>query len=250
METYEEGSVAASADSSMVPPSGAAPLAAAQADAASGASQPAGAQANAEEASPASDGADVARVTARTAGVAAEGECKRIVLDVQSISRQLSNTNKAKLDSIAAGPLTGDALQAFAIAVPTTKPLSIFNAATWSACFTEFFFGDCTPRLERRPVPVSVEELFGALVVREELEYHLEADEDVYKARARSRFDDPEMIAIFGDTLRRMLTLQCVGAAFDRQGFEADVKLIAGLSTDDLVQVAAANTACPRGSTQ
>ena len=242
METCEEGSMAAS--------SGAAQPAAAQADAPSGASQPAGTQADAEEASPASDEADIARVSARTAAVAAQGECKRIVLDVQSIIRQLSKTNKAKLDSIAAGPLTGDALQAFAIAVPTTKPLSIFNAATWSACFTEFFFGDCTPRLERRPVPVSVEELFGALVVREELEYQLEADQDVYKARARSRFDDPEMIAIFGDTLRRMLTLQMVGAAFDRQGFEADVKLIAGLSTDDLVQAAAANTACAGGSAQ
>ena len=119
-------------------------------------------------------------VPARTTAVAAEGECRRIVLDVQTIMRQLSKTNKAKLDDIAAGPLSGDALQSFALGVPTTKPLSIFNAATWSACFTEFFYGDCTPRLERRPVYVSVEELFAALSVREELQYHLETDEEAY----------------------------------------------------------------------
>ena len=70
---------------------------------------------------------------------------------------------------------------------------------------------------------VSVEELFGALLVGEELEHRLDADEDVYNARPRSRFNDPAMICMFGDVLRRMLTLQMVAAAFDREGFEDDV---------------------------
>ena len=47
-----------------------------------------------------------------------------------------------------------------------------------------------------------------------------------------------------------MLTLQMVGAAFDREGFENDVKLIAELSSEDLVQVAAGNFGSAGGPAQ
>ena len=36
-----------------------------------------------------------------------------------------------------------------ALAVPANKPLSVFEAATYPACFTEFFYGDCAPFLKR-----------------------------------------------------------------------------------------------------
>ena len=64
------------------------------------------------------------------------------------------------------------------------------------------------------------------LLVRDELEYHRDTGENVYKARPRSRFDDSELICIFVDVLWRMRTLQMVSAAFDGQRFEDDVKLI------------------------
>ena len=47
-----------------------------------------------------------------------------------------------------------------------------------------------------------------------------------------------------------MMTLQMVGAAFDREGFEADIKLIAGLTTEDLLQITAINSGNAGGHAQ
>ena len=82
---------------------------------------------------------------------------------------------------------------------------------TWPKCFVEFFYGDAVPNMKERgkkgtgTVHVSVEELFGWLQDREELEYHLPSDTVPYKARATSRFDTPEFTAIFGSVLRHAL---------------------------------------------
>jgi len=75
---------------------------------------------------------------------------------------------------------------------------------------------------------------------REELEYHLEADnsEEPYKAPMRSRFDDPEFVALFADILRRMATMQSVSAALRREGFEKDEKAIASVTSEEVFQSA------------
>ena len=75
---------------------------------------------------------------------------------------------------------------------------------------------------------VSHEDIFRALLLREELEYHLQTDNPnaPYTAHGKSRFDTPESCCVFGDNVRRMKMLQAVNAAFERQGFEEDVCLI------------------------
>ncbi len=55
-------------------------------------------------------------------------------------------------------------------------------------------------------------------------------------AAPRNRFDTSEFCCFFGDTLRRMRTLQSVRAAFDRPGFQRDLHLISNLTADDFVQ--------------
>ena len=45
------------------------------------------------------------------------------------------------------------------------------------------------------------------LLRREELEYALEDDEEVYVAAAGSRWDNPQVTAMFADTIRRQKLL-------------------------------------------
>ena len=82
--------------------------------------------------------------------------------------------------------------------MPSGKPMSTLHAATLPAAYVEFQFGDCVPFLDR-PKKVACKERFAALPWREELEDHLESDSptEPYVAPARSRFDDPEFVALF-----------------------------------------------------
>ena len=109
--------------------------------------------------------------------------------------------------------------------------MSTFHAATLPAAYVEFQFGDCTPFLDR-PKKLACKEIFAALPWREELEYHLEFDSptDPYIAPGRSRFDDPEFVALFADILRRMATNQSVSASLRAEGFQQDEKIIASVS--------------------
>ena len=67
---------------------------------------------------------------------------------------------------------------------------------------------------------------------REELEYVLASDKRPYKASTHSRFDNPECTAIVGSVLRQLLIRKGVSAVFSRQGYEADLKMIAKASSD------------------
>ena len=98
--------------------------------------------------------------------------------------------------------------------------MSTFHAATLPAAYVEFQFGDCTPFLDR-PKKLACKEIFAALPWREELENYLESDGPTkpYIAPFRSRFDDPEFVALFADILRRMATNQSVSTALRREGF-------------------------------
>ena len=44
--------------------------------------------------------------------------------------------------------------------VQTGSVLSTFDAQCWSLCFTEFFYGDCAPDLER-PAPLTFKQIFS-----------------------------------------------------------------------------------------
>ena len=173
---------------------------------------------------------------APTAQVAAQEQCKRIVVDLQDVAKRLQKANPQRLEALVTGhphPTVG------ALAVPTGAPMDTFHAATLLAAYVEFQFGDCTPFLNR-PKKIACKDIFAALPWREELEYYLESDSptDPYKAPARSRFDDPEFVALFADMLRRMTTIQSVSAALRREGFQQDEKAIASVSSDEILQSA------------
>ena len=64
--------------------------------------------------------------------------------------------------------------------------LSSFDAGCWPVCFTEFSYGDCAPNLERQ-AHLTSKLTFCYLMMREELEYSLEDDEETYRAKAMCR---------------------------------------------------------------
>ena len=121
--------------------------------------------------------------------------------------------------------------------MPSGKPLSTFDPSCWSACWTEFFYGDCVPNLSARPnKKVSMQEIFSALMSREELEYAVDGDASPYVAPEQSRFDSAEFACTFGDVLRRMRLWQAVKASFSRPGYEQDLREISRVSAADFVQ--------------
>ena len=167
-----------------------------------------------------------------TERVAAEAYCKTIAVDLQEVLKKLSKYDAAKLDQIVAEvPQTLHE----ALAIPTDKPMSTFRAGTYPACYAEFFYGDACPFLPR-PRNISVKEVFRTLQNREELQYTLPTDTEEYVAQKRSRFDTPEFVALFADVLRRMNTLQSMKTAFDREGFQKDMKLIAHVTSEQFLE--------------
>jgi hypothetical protein len=116
--------------------------------------------------------------------------------------------------------------------VPTIKPLSMFVPSTWTKCLSQFWYGDGLPNMPDRPRKITFEQLFGALPDREELEYQLDSDTAPYRAKSKSRFDEPELVLVFGDTLRRLLMFRGTRMAFKRRGFQKDVKAIAGATAE------------------
>ena len=135
-----------------------------------------------------------------------------------------------------------------ALAVPTGKPLSIFDPSSLVAAYTEFLFGDCVPFLKRE-APVTAQQVFDALPSREELQYSLEGEKETYRASDRSRWDTPEFYAVFASFFRSLKTLQSVRAAMDRPGFEKDFKAIAATTAEDFTE-AALHPSAPRSNEQ
>ena len=151
--------------------------------------------------------------------------------DLQETVRQLQRSKPALLEASVVAELST------VVKIPGQSALSCFDPLTWPSCFVEFFYGDCVPNLPDRPNPnVTYQDLFSALVQREELQYNLETDTAPYRAKPRSRFDTPEFVACFADTVRRLKTMQMASAAFRRPGFEQDVKCISEAKTEDFLQ--------------
>ena len=168
-----------------------------------------------------------------TATAAVEEHCFRAVVDLREAARQLNShnweSNLALLDNAAEGDR--------ALFVPSQKPLSMFDSTTWSKCFSEWWFGDGLPNDTNRPRKITFEQLFASLLHREELEYHLQEDTAPYRARSKSRFDTPEHVCVFGDTLRRLALFKGTRAAVKRKGFQKDVRLIANATSAQCFQV-------------
>ena len=80
------------------------------------------------------------------------------------------------------------------------------------------------------------EEVARRLLNIEELEYHLTTDVERYEAACQSRFNDPEIIAVLGDVIRRLRLLKGTRAAIGRKGFGADLKVLASASATDFLE--------------
>ena len=166
-----------------------------------------------------------------TARAAAEEECFRAVVDLREIAQKLDKhkfEEKAKLLENAANK---------AMFVPGNKLLSMFDPATWTQCFSEFWFGDALPNMskQKQDPTLTFEELFKTLPDRDELEYQLDSDSTPYRAMSRSRFDTPEHTIVFGQTLMQLLRFQGTRMALKRKGFQKDVKLIANATSEQCV---------------
>ena len=117
-----------------------------------------------------------------TAAVGGEEHCRRIAVDLQDIMKKLAKPSaNAVLDDIAKAADAYHTNVTEALAVPTGKPMSTFHPSTYPACFTEWFYGDGCPFLDR-PVRLGCSEVFQALASREELECQLPSDTEPYVA--------------------------------------------------------------------
>jgi hypothetical protein len=132
-----------------------------------------------------------------------------------------------------------------ALAIPTQGPLDSFSAKTYPACYVEWWFGDGCPGLDRER-PMLYEQVARRLLNIEEHEYSLATDTERYIASSQSRFNNPEIIAVFGDVVRRMRLLKGTKAAIGRKGFTADLKAVASASAADFMD--AMNIASKRES--
>ena len=124
------------------------------------------------------------------------------------------------------------------------KPMSMLSHAAWVLSFVEFSYGDCAP-MQQRPHKLSLEKVFQFLLQREELEYTLETDTQIYKARAMSRWDTPEFVMVFASALRslKMLTASkfaIFGSSQNKQSrdravarFKRDLDAIAKAKAED-----------------
>ena len=152
--------------------------------------------------------------------------CQRAAIDVNLAAKKLS-----ALDFEKQGEFLEEAAKP--VFVPGCEALSMFDPLTWTRCFSEFWFGDCLPNDKKRPRPVSFEVLFPALMDREELSYDLPSDKTGYCPSPRSRFDTPEHILVFGDSLRRLRMFRGARLALKRKGFQTDVAVIAKATAAD-----------------
>ena len=117
----------------------------------------------------------------------------------------------------------------------------MFDSLSWMYSFVEFFYGDCVPRHPSRDggiyVPISFEQVFQCLLLREEAEYHHPSDETAYRARPMSRFDNPTMVMVFASTLRSLHMLRASRCSIfqgpNADTFHQDMKAIAESTVED-----------------
>eukprot|EP00812_Abedinium_dasypus_P007843 NODE_1_length_8589_cov_4.556480.p1 GENE.NODE_1_length_8589_cov_4.556480~~NODE_1_length_8589_cov_4.556480.p1 ORF type:complete len:2586 (+),score=446.46 NODE_1_length_8589_cov_4.556480:571-8328(+) len=155
-----------------------------------------------------------------------------LILDVQSTARSFDDKAQASVERALAQADTRLSVCPTALAMPTQGPLDSFSASTYPACYVEWWYGDGAPGL-KRDRPMLFEQVARRLINIEEHEYHLADDEEIYRAACKSRFNKPELIAVFGDVVRRMRILKGTRAAIGRKGFTADLKAIASASSAD-----------------
>ena len=129
-----------------------------------------------------------------------------IARDMIDIAKSMtrSKTGLAEMQSLVSSRPDGGPMEA--LAVLPGKPFSIFDPSALPAACTEFLFGDCVSFL-KRDTPVSVQQIFDALPGREELEYDLEGNEQLYSAADPERRVGSHHV---GHHMKHVLLLLCL----------------------------------------
>ena len=156
----------------------------------------------------------------------------QVIIDIQSVAAKLGRDGKQRLEAAVAHSSSHCTAATMGLLLPTGKPLPQWDGRSWVACFVQWFFGDATWNLDRDE-PLLFEEWASMLQNREELQYDLPDDTTPYQARPRSRFMESGILACQGDLQRRLAMLTGTRAAFARQGFEQDVRLIAEATSQE-----------------
>jgi hypothetical protein len=158
-----------------------------------------------------------------------------LILDVQGTASSFDSNSLTQMESFIAQGDQRQTVCPMALAIPTGKPMDSFDARTWPACYTEWWFGDGAPNLDRQR-PMLFEQCAQRLFDLEEMEYSLPTDEVQYVASSQSRFVKPEIIAVMGDVVRRMKMLRGTRAAIGRKGFDTDLKALATCTYEDFLE--------------
>ena len=172
-----------------------------------------------------------------------------IAVDMIDVARGLTRSpqSRAEMQSLMTAQTENEQQMPLeALAVPSGKPLSMFDPSALPAAYTEFLFGDCVPFLKRE-TKVTVQQIFAALPSREELQYELEEDLEPYQAKDKSRWDTSEFYAVAASQLRNLRILQSTKASMDRPGFEKDFKSIAATTSRDFTE-AVLHPSAPRSN--
>ena len=177
-------------------------------------------------------------VVAEMQVTAAREACHGHTLELREVCRRLSDRHERAVEAelqLLEGARESDSS---VLCVQSGALLSMFVPESWCLCFTEFFFGDCLPFDKSRPVRLPPQTLMECLLRREELEYALEEDEEVYVAVAGSRWDNPEVTAMFADTIRRQKLLMATKMNFlSHASFRLDLQAIAAAKPEDFLQL-------------
>ena len=158
-----------------------------------------------------------------------------LILDLQSTARTFDEAAQASVERAVAETDRRLSVCPMALAIPTQGPLDSFGARTYPACYVEWWFGDGAPGLDRER-PMLFEQVARRLINIEEHQYSLAGDAEPYKAACQSRFNNPEIIAVLGDVVRRMRLLKGTRAAIGRKGFGVDLRALASASAADFME--------------
>ena len=184
------------------------------------------------------------------AGIEGQREqCKQVALDVRELAKRMGakyerEIEQAAMESAAprrpasaqataesdggAPELAAEPRPAMGLQIQAGRPISSFDATCYPLCFTEFFYGDCAPNLERQ-APLTYRQVFSYLMVREELEYSLDSDVEPYRAKAMCRWGRPKFAMVFASVLRSPQLLQTTKLAFGTTKAESTWKKDLGI---------------------
>ena len=179
-----------------------------------------------------------AQVVAGMQVTAARETCRGHALELREVCRRLADRHDEEIEKELQLLERPQADAANVLVVEAGQLLSMFLPESWCLAFTEFFFGDCLPFDQRRPVRLAPEKVMAALLQREELVYHLATDAEQYVALPTSRWDNPEVTAMFADTLRRKRLLVATKMTFlSQDAFKLDLQAIAKAKAEDFVDL-------------